>query len=343
MKALLHTKPYCLEYCDFPDPTPGDDGVLIRVKACGICGSDVQGFTGKTGRRIPPIIMGHEAAGVVESLGNKAAGFRVGDRVTFDSTVYCNKCPSCQAGLFNRCEKRQVLGVSTSEFKRHGAFAEFVCVPWWTVARIPDSLSFTHAAMLEPVSIASHGVNRATISAGDAVAVIGAGTIGLFVIQAARLTGAGTVIACDINDFRLDIAKRLRADVIINTAKCDPVQMVLEQTGNRGADVAFEVVGYAETFCIALLVTKTGGRIVSIGNVQKMVEFNLQDLVARELTVTGSYASSGEFRDCIELVASGKIDVKPLISDVLSLKDGPRAFERLLKGRENLLKIILEP
>jgi L-iditol 2-dehydrogenase len=343
LKALLHTKPYCLEYCDYADPTPGDDDVLIRVKACGICGSDVQGFTGKTGRRIPPIIMGHEAAGVIEWLGKNAAGFGIGDRVTFDSTVYCNKCPSCQAGLFNRCEKRQVLGVSTDEFKRHGAFAEFVCVPWWIVAKIPDNLSFAHAAMLEPVSIASHAVNRATITTGDAIAVIGAGTIGLLVIQAARLTVAGTVIACDINDFRLDIAKRLRADVIINTAKCDPVQMVLEQTGNKGVDVAFEVVGYAETFRAALSVTKTGGRIVSIGNVQKMVEFNLQDLVARELTISGSYASSGEFRECINLVASGKINVEPLISDVLPLRDGPAAFERLLNARENLLKIILEP
>lgn len=343
MKALLHTKPYCLEYCDFPDPTPGDDDVLIRVKACGICGSDVQGFTGKTGRRIPPIIMGHEAAGIIEGLGKNAKGFRVGDRVTFDSTVYCNKCPSCCAGLFNRCEKRQVLGVSTDEFKRHGAFAEYICVPWWIVTKIPDGLSFIHAAMLEPVSIALHAVNRATISTGDTVAVIGAGAIGLLIIQTVRLKGAARIIACDINEFRLEIAKKLGADVIINTAKRDPIQMVLEQTGNRGVDVAFEVVGYADTFCTALSVTKTGGLIVCIGNVQKMVEFDLQDLVARELTVTGSYASSGEFRNCIDLVASGKINVQPLISDVLPLKDGPAAFERLLKGRENLLKIILEP
>lgn len=343
MKALVHTKPYCLEYTDFPDPDVGDDNVFIRVKACGICGSDVQGFTGKTGRRIPPIIMGHEAAGIVEYIGKNVKTFQKDDRVTFDSTVYCNKCPPCRAGLYNRCEKRQVLGVSTAEFKRHGAFAEYVTVPWWIVAKIPDNLSFTHAALLEPVSIAMHAANRAPISTSDTVLVIGAGTIGLFVIQAAGLKGAEKIIACDINEFRLDVAKKLGADITINPAKSDLAQTIFRHTNNKGADVTFEAVGYAETFRNAMAAAKTGGHVVAIGNVQKMVELNLQELVARELTIIGSYASSGEFRDCIDLVASGRINVEPLISDVLPLRDGPQAFERLLKADENLLKIVLEP
>lgn len=342
MKALIYTKPYCLECSDFPQPAVGEDDVLIRVKACGICGSDVQGFTGKTGRRIPPLIMGHEAAGIIEDTGKNVRAFQKGDRVCFDSTVYCNKCGACRNGLYNRCENRQVLGVSTQTFKRHGAFAEYVAVPSWIVSKIPDDMSYVHAALLEPVSIGMHAANRARISIGDTVVVVGAGTIGLFVLQACKLKGA-RVIICDINDFRLDVARELGAEVLVNPTKSSLKETVLKATNSGGADVAFEVVGFAQTFADAISVTKTGGHLVAVGNLQKTAEFNLQELVARELTFTGSYASCGEFRDGIDLVASGKINVEPLISDVLPLREGPSAFDRLLKAQENLLKIVLEP
>ena len=343
MKALLYTKPYTLEFTDFEEPQVGDDEVLVRVKACGICGSDVHGYTGKTGRRIPPLIMGHEAAGIVEGFGKNVKHFERGDRVCFDSTVYCNKCEPCKKGWYNRCEKREVLGVSIPEFKRHGAFAEYVAVPAWIVSKIPDNLSFTHAALLEPASIGAHAANRVPISGDDTAVVVGAGTIGLFILQAAKLRGAKKVIACDINDFRLDIARKLGGDELVNPAKADLKETVNRLTDNKGADVSFEAVGYAETFGNAVSVTKIGGYVVAIGNLQKTAEFNLQELVARELTFTGSYASSGEFRDCIGLVASGKINVEPLISDVLPMEEGPSAFERLLKAEEDLLKIVLEP
>ena len=343
MKALIYTKPYSFEYSDFPDPVAGDDDVLIRVKACGICGSDVHGFTGKTGRRIPPLIMGHEAAGIVEGLGRNVSGFEKGDRICFDSTVYCNKCESCRAGLFNRCDKRQVLGVSVPAFKRHGAFAEYVAVPSWIVSKIPDELSFVDAALLEPASIGTHAANRAPISNENTVVVIGAGTIGLFILQAARLRGAAKVIAVDINEFRLDLAKKLGADKLINPLKSDLVEAVLQETEGKGANVTLEAVGYAKTFADAVSITRMGGHVVAVGNLENKAEFDLQQLIAKEHTFTGSYASSGEFRDCIELVASGKINVEPLISDVLPMQEGPDAFDRLLKAEENLLKIVLEP
>jgi L-iditol 2-dehydrogenase len=343
LKALIYTKPYSFEYSDFPDPVAGDDDVLIRVKACGICGSDVHGFTGKTGRRIPPLIMGHEAAGVVEGLGRNVSGFEKGDRICFDSTVYCNKCESCRAGLFNRCDKRQVLGVSVPAFKRHGAFAEYVAVPSWIVSKIPDELSFVDAALLEPASIGTHAANRAPISNKDTVVIIGAGTIGLFILQAARLRGAAKVIAVDINEFRLDLAKKLGADKLINPLKSDLVEEVLQETEGKGANVTLEAVGYAKTFADAVSITRMGGHVVAVGNLEKKAEFDLQQLIAKEHTFTGSYASSGEFRDCIELVASGKINVEPLISDVLPMQEGPDAFDRLLKAEENLVKIVLEP
>jgi L-iditol 2-dehydrogenase len=343
LKALVYTEPYHLEYSEFPDPAAGDDDVLIRVKACGICGSDVQGFTGKTGRRIPPLIMGHEAAGTVEDAGRSVKDFRKGERVCFDSTVYCNTCEACRQGRYNRCESRQVLGVSVPAFKRHGAFAEYVAVPSWIVSKIPANLSFIHAALLEPASIGTHAANRAPISNDDTVVVIGAGTIGLFILQAARLRGAAKVIAVDINEFRLDMAKSLGADKLINPLKSDLSEAVLQETEGKGANVTLEAVGYAKTFADAVSITRMGGHVVAVGNLEKKAEFDLQQLIAKEHTFTGSYASSGEFRDCIELVASGKINVGPLISDVLPLADGPSAFDRLLKAEENLLKIVLEP
>jgi len=343
LKALVYTAPFCFEYSDFPDPVTGDDDVLVRVRACGICGSDIHGSTGETGRRLPPLIMGHEAAGTVEEVGSNVKDFKRGDRVCFDSTVYCNKCPPCLKGLYNRCENRQVLGVSIPSFKRHGAFAEYVAVPWWIVSKIPDSLSFVHAALLEPVSIGMHAAGRAPISTDDTVVVLGAGTIGLFILQASKLRGAGKIIACDINEFRLGVAEKLGANKVINPSGSDLKEMIFAETENKGANVTLEAVGYAQTFRDAISVTRTGGHIVAIGNLEPLAEFNLQELVARELTFTGSYASSGEFRDCIELVASGKINVEPLISDVLPLNEGQRAFERLLKAEESLLKIVLEP
>ena len=342
MKALLYTAPYTLEYTDWPDPQVGDDDILVRVKACGICGSDVAGHTGKTGRRLPPLIMGHEAAGVVEQTGKTVTGFAPGDRICFDSTVYCNQCPACKAGMYNRCVKRQVLGVSVPEFKRHGAFAEFVAVPHWICAKLPEGMSFVQACLLEPASIGTHAANRPPISKGDTTAVLGAGTIGLFILQAARLRGA-KAIACDINDFRLDLARQVGADACINSAKANLKDEIQKRTDGRGVDVTFEAVGFGETFRQAISITRTGGSIVAVGNLQKETEFNLQDLVSRELAFIGSYASAGEFRTCIGLIASGKINVGPLISEVLPLKEGPRAFKRLLEGKENLLKIVLEP
>lgn len=343
MKALLYTGPQALEYTDSPDPSVGDDDVLVRVKACGICGSDVQGYTGKTGRRLPPLIMGHEAAGVVEQTGKNVTDLAPGDRVCFDSTVYCNTCPACRQGLFNRCAHRQVLGVSVPEFKRHGAMAEFVAVPHWIVARLPDEMSFVQAALLEPASIGTHAANRRPISDSDTAVVIGAGTIGLFILQAAKLRGARRTVACDLSDFRLDLARQVGVDVCINPQSGPLKERMEELTDGRGADVTFEAVGFAQTFRDAISITKTGGSVVAVGNLAKETEFNLQELVSRELTFTGSYASSGEFRTCIDLIASGQIKIGPLVSEVLPLREGPSAFRRLLDGKENLLKIVLEP
>ena len=344
MQALLYTEPFHLDYTETPDPEVGPDDVTVRVKAVGICGSDVQGYTGRTGRRLPPLIMGHEAAGIVETVGARVEGIAPGSRVCFDSTVYCNRCDACRQGRYNRCVHRQVLGVSVPGMKRHGAMADLVRLPWWSLIEMPATLSFTEAALLEPVSIGLHAVNRGDIAPGETVLIVGAGTIGLFVLQAARLKGAGTIIVSDLNAYRLRQAQKLGADVAASPDTADLTAVVEAETQGRGADVSFEVVGLAETVHQTLAATRIGGRVVLVGNLTRRVEIDVPDVISRELTLRGTYASSGEYRDAVDLVASGQIDVRPLMSATLPLSQGPQAFDRLYRGEEaELIKIVLEP
>src|SRR6201996_6317459 len=173
MKSLLLTQYNHLEITDTPKPSPAPDEVLIQVAACGICGSDVHGFDGSTGRRIPPLVMGHEAAGTVERIGSAVDDLRPGDRVTFDSTIYCGRCFYCARGEVNLCENREVMGVSPGPYRRHGAFAEYVAVPRRIVYRLPDALSYEQAAMIEAVSVAMHAVNLTPVRLGDSAVVVG--------------------------------------------------------------------------------------------------------------------------------------------------------------------------
>ena len=181
MKALLLSEYSKLDVVDLPRPVAGPDEVVVQVAACGICGSDVHGYDGSSGRRIPPLVMGHEAAGVVAEVGADVTRFAVGDRVTFDSTVYCGACDYCLAGQINLCDNRQVVGVSTPDFRRAGAFAEFVTVPERIVYRLPDELSFAEAAMLEAVAVAIHAVVASDLKGGETALVIGAGKNGLLI------------------------------------------------------------------------------------------------------------------------------------------------------------------
>src|SRR3954452_11604108 len=183
MKALLLTEYKKLELTDIPVPEIGPEEVLIRVRACGICGSDVHGYDGSTGRRIPPVVMGHEASGVIEQAGSDVQGLKEGDRVALDAMISCGKCRFCRRGEMNLCDNRQVLGVSCGDYRRHGAFAEYVAVPARIVYRLPEQLPLEHAALIEAGSVAVHAVKRSPPNAEDEVAVIGSGMIGLLIVQ----------------------------------------------------------------------------------------------------------------------------------------------------------------
>ena len=326
-----------------PVPALEDDEVLVRVRACGICGSDVHGYDGSTGRRIPPLVMGHEAAGDVERTGRGVIGFDKGDRVTFDSTVWCGACDYCARGASNLCTNRRVLGVSCGDYRRHGAFAEFVSVPDRILHKLPPAMPFEHAALVEAVSVAVHAVTRAAPRPDDTVAVIGCGMIGLLIIQVLRHRGCKRTIAIEIDERRRALATRFGASATIQPASGSVAGEVRRLTDSRGADHVFEVVGHSETVGDAVASVRRGGTVTLVGNLAPRVDLPLQAVVSGELTLLGSCASSGEYPEAIDLVARGEIEVAPLISAVAPLAEGATWFSRLRTPNGGLMKVILRP
>jgi L-iditol 2-dehydrogenase len=343
MKALLLSEYKHLEIRDLPVPVLGPDDVLIEVAACGICGSDVHGYDGSSGRRIPPIVMGHEAAGTVASVGSAVNIFQIGDRVTFDSTVSCSVCDFCRRGEVNLCDHRQIVGVSCGEYSRAGAFAEFIALPERILYRLPPSLSFAEAAMLEAVSVAIHAVRVAEIEGAKTVLVIGAGMIGLLVLQAARAMGCSRVFVADVDASRLQLASQLGADRIFALSGSALVQEVLRATEDRGVDAVLEAVGRDETVNAAIDCVRKGGTVTLIGNITPRVSLPLQKVVTQQVRLQGSCASAGEYPEAMELIANGKIKVDWLITAVAPLNDGPEWFQRLHAHEHNLMKIVLDP
>jgi L-iditol 2-dehydrogenase len=343
MKALVlqEYKKFAVEELAVPTPQPGE--VLVRVRACGICGSDVHGMDGSTGRRIPPLVMGHEAAGEIAAVGPGVTAWKAGDRVTFDSTVYCGECWFCKRGEVNLCDNRQVLGVSCGDYRRQGAFAEFVAVPQRILYRLPDNLSFEQAAMVEAVSVAVHAVARTPGVRDAATVVVGVGMIGLLVVQALRVAGAKQIIAIDLEEDRLALAKRRGATTTFKADEADLAAKIRALTHGRGADAAFEVVGLSPTLKTAVDGVRKGGSITLVGNLKAQVDLSLQAVVTRQLTLIGTCASAGEYPECLELIASGQINVTEFISATPPLAEGAEWFSRLYAGEKGLMKVLLKP
>jgi L-iditol 2-dehydrogenase len=347
MKALLLTAPGSLAIADVDDPVPGPGEVRIRVAACGICGSDVHGFTGSTGRRIPPLVMGHEAAGTVDVVGPGVGDIAVGARVALDSTVFCGGCEHCRAGCENLCTDRQVLGVSCGTYRRHGCFADFVVVPRRVVYPIPDSLDFVSAALLEPLTIALHAVRLGGVGPGTRSAVVvGSGTIGLAVTASLKARGVPRIAAIDLDEDRLAQARRLGATETF-VATPDAGQRAAawgaSSADTDGADVVVEAVGNTSAVQTAVAAATRGGTVVLVGNVSPMIELPLQAVVTRQLRLQGSCSSAGCYPEAIRLVAEGRIDLSGFVSKIAPLAEGPGWFDRLHHREPGLLKVVLQP
>lgn len=344
MKALVLEAYGRFAYREVPTPRPAAGEVLIAVRACAVCGSDVHGMDGSSGRRRPPIIMGHEAAGVIEALGPGVSGWRVGDRVTFDSTIYCGRCASCEMGLVNLCPERRVLGVSCEDYRLDGAMAEYVSVPERILYRLPEGVSFTQAAMVEPLAIAYHAATRARVTDGCCALVVGVGTIGMLTLQVLRALGAGGLIAVDLDDGKLAAALRAGASAAVSARESQMLEMILAATpGGLGADVAVDATGVEATLRLCLDALRLGGSAVLVGNLARRVSFPLQQVVTRQLSLFGSCASAGEYPQCLDMISSGQVDVEALISKSVPLSQGGEWIQRVYRGEADLHKIVLLP
>lgn len=343
MKALVLDKYMELNYREFPNPIITDDEVLIQVKACGICGSDVHGMDGSTGRRQTPLIMGHEASGIIAEVGPNVVGWKIGDRVTFDSTIYPLNDWYTLKGRYNLSDNRKVLGVSPMEYKKHGAFAEYVTMPAHILYKLPDSVSFEQAAMVEPVAVAAHAVNVSKIQPGKSAVVIGVGMVGVFVVKMLQLAGANPIIVVDLDDEKLELAKEFGATHTFKSSDEELQNKIAGLTKLRGADFGFEVVGISETVNLCINNLRKGGTAVLVGNLSPEVTIPLQKIVTTEISLLGSCAINGEYEIVLDLLASEKISVDRLISKVAPLSDGADWFKRLYDKEPGLNKVILVP
>lgn len=343
MKALVLEEYKRLVYKDVPEPVMGDDEVLVRVKACGICGSDVHGHDGSTGRRIPPLIMGHEASGVIEKTGKNVKSWVSGDRVTFDSTVYPLDDWYTLEGHYNLSDNREVVGVSPGPYRRNGAFAELISVPQHILYKVPEKVTFEQAAMTEAVAVALHSINIAGVRTGDNCVVVGSGMIGTFIIKLLKISGASRIIAVDLDTFKLQQAEEAGAEKTFLSTDPDLVSKVNILTRGRGADISLEAVGKSESVNAAVAMTRKGGKVVLVGNISPIVSFPLQQVVTRELQVLGSCAIRGEYEAVLDLLENRKIIVDDQISAIAPLAEGAMWFERLYKKEKGLNKVILVP
>jgi L-iditol 2-dehydrogenase len=338
MRALVFAGPGEMPLQERDDPRPGAGEVVVAVRASGICGSDVHGYLGATGRRRPGVVMGHEAAGDVLAVGRGVTSAKEGDRVALRSILACRRCERCRRGQPNVCTDRRGMGMHFD-----GAYAEQIVVPEALLLPLADTLSYEDGALIEPLAVAMHAVNRTPFELMDFVVVIGAGAIGLLTLLAARSRGAGSIVVTDLSAHRLEVARGLGADLTIDVGSADPVAVIAGATDGRGADAVFEAVGIASTVAQSMAVTRAGGQVTWIGNSAPVVEMPMQELVTRELTVRGTYGYAEEYEQAAEALAAGLIDVRPLVEYVAPLEDGPDLFRRLGESSLAAVKVVLTP
>lgn len=342
MKALVYTGPGQMELSQWEKPTRKDGEVLVKVRAVGICGSDVEGYLGKTGRRIPPMIMGHEFSGEVAEVGDSSK-FRVGDRVVVQPKLYCGSCKYCQKGFSNICPSGQFLGVMS----KNGAMAEYVSVGEQYVFGFGENTTYVEASMVEPLAVAHRAVSKfgTALDGAEHILVVGAGTIGLLVLQVLKKLGAKSVIVSDLSEYRLEKARELGADHTINRGRENLKAVISEITCGKMVDYSFEAVGLNPTAVDSLEGLRIGGTAVWIGNAQKMIEINMQQIVTTELVVKGTYIYTDEdYVQCLKLIEQKTVSLEPIISVQTELDNGPEVFRRLAKNKDGkLLKAILVP
>ena len=336
MRALVLHGVRDLRLEEVPEPRAGEGEVVLRVGACGICGTDLHFYRGEWKVRTP-LVPGHEFSGVVEEVGPGAEWVEVGSKVVAEPNVTCGRCYYCRMERRNfYCANIRAVGVDVD-----GAFAEYVKVPAVNVYRIPDWMELEEAALIEPLACCVRGLYNVGIEPGDTVAVVGAGPIGLLMVQLARMWGASRVYAVDLIDSRLSLAKQLGADAVFNPAREDVAEAVRGEAGG----VAIEAVGSSRAVELALKLARRGGRVLVFGVAPEWDEMRLRpfELYEKELTVVSSYRSPYTFQRAVRIASSGRIALRPIISHVLPLERGVEAFRMLDERKEQAVKVVLKP
>ena len=338
MKALVYYGPKDLRLTEVDDVKPKKGEVLLKIRSCGICGSDVHGYLGVTGRRIPPMIMGHEFAGEVVELGEGVKSYKSGERVTVQPVDFCGECENCKRGYTNVCINKRFFGV----LDVNGALAEYLCVPEKLLYRLPDNISFSIGTLIEPLAVAYCGVKKAGDLAGKNVLIVGGGTIGQLILSVVKTMNPKAIIVSDLSDFRLEFARKSGATHIIKPQDKNFAYQVREALNGESVDVALEAVGVSSTVQQAMSVLKNQGTCVWVGNNAKTVEVNMQEVVTKELKVFGSYIyTHEEFGETIDFLAKNNVDLSALISKEITIEEAPAMFEELLTATEKYLKVVV--
>ena len=327
MKAVVKARPEPgVEVREVDDPVAGLGEVMVRVRAASICGSDlgIYDFTPAYSGMVLPVVMGHEFSGVVEAVGEGVEGYAAGDRVLSRSVVSCGECRFCIAGMDNLCESSSLFGIH-----QDGGFAEYISVPQGLLYPIPEGMSFEEAALVEPLSNAVHFVNDITpVEPGDLAVVLGIGPIGLFSAQLLRLAGAEVLMTgISVDTERFEIAGRLGLEAV-NVDEVDPVELVMERTMGRGADVAFVAVGAPSAVHQAVRLVRKRGHVTVVGIFPGDAALPMTTVVRREITLAGAYDARAEnFEESIELIESGRIKAAELATHRFPLEEAERAFD----------------
>ncbi|UCH36077.1 MAG: alcohol dehydrogenase catalytic domain-containing protein [Armatimonadota bacterium] len=336
MKAAVCTAQERIAIQEVPRPVPGEGEVLVRVKATGLCGSDVDGYTGHHPMIKWPIILGHECSGVIAELGPGVTGWQVGDEVAVEPFFTCKQCPACQEGKYNLCADLKITGHQVP-----GSLAEYVIAEACFLHRKPDNVPFEEAAIAEPASGSLHAVERCNLRTGDFVVILGCGTIGSLAMQHCLNKGA-EVLVTDILDFKLDAARKLGVDHALNPDVADLAAGVMKLTGGIGADCVIEAVGHPDTLASTVGLIRRGGTIMLIGwSGNETDPFDLTSVTLDELTVLGTLGFCRDFPTALKLMSRGKVQVAPIISHRLPLARVEEGIKMLRDRADNVWKIVI--
>ena len=344
MKAAVLTELKKIEVREFDIPAISDNEVLVKIEYCGICGSDAEFFEeGQIGTRIVnyPLVLGHEASGEIVSVGTAVKNYEIGQKVVIEPGLPCGHCEFCRQGRYNICKNMKFLSCPPND----GLFCQYVAVPADTVFPLPDSMNTLTGALMEPLAVGMHAAAIGRVEAPKTVIILGAGCIGLCTLLCCKHRGAARIIVCDLFSKRLELAKKLGADEVVNASECDSVKEIIRLTNGEGGDVVFETAGNKVTTSQTSYLARRGGTIVIVGNVQGDVPFNFRNLCTAEIELETTKRYCNAFEKCLSAINTGSISAEKLnliIDNIFPMDDIQNAFTQFIENKKDMTKIVIK-